>query len=198
MKASENPFRSEAVAKLRYRMPPQQLAALANQVVTQTRQCSIVGPHGTGKSTLLEDLQPHLTQHGLQIRHHYLNVQTSRQQRHATLKQIKQANYTPNQCTLLDGGEVLGPFQWRQLLQHIRQHNNHLITTLHRPRKLPILHKTQTDWATAQELIQQLTHHDLEHIAHTAFKQNQGNIREVFRACYWACARLETNPKNLF
>jgi len=188
MKAGKNPFRSAAIARLRYKMPKEKLEALAKDISSNgPRHSCIVGKEGTGKTTLLEDLEPHLQKQGLRTTWLKLTLESTHHQRKEALATV--SALAESDCLLFDGGEVLNAFDWWHLKRSLRKSAGYLIATLHQQRNLPICHKTEPDLALAQSLVQELCEHDLEAIAKRAFEKSNGNMREVFRACYWACAK---------
>lgn len=187
MKASENPFRSAEIAKLRYRITEPALQSMAAELIESERPCAIIGPQGTGKTTLLEDLAAQIKISGHPLAWHRLTHTSTKLERKAVLDRLFQSS--ANLIHMLDGGEVLSPFQWWQIRQRGRS-GLRLITTLHRNRGLRILHETTPDWELTHEFVKDLYQDDhLSQVAQSAFQSNQGNVREVFRACYWACAR---------
>src|SRR5688572_8190531 len=57
MLAHENPFRTERVLRIRYRLAESELQSLLRQWESYGKRGAIVGPEGSGKTTLLEDLE---------------------------------------------------------------------------------------------------------------------------------------------
>lgn len=187
MKASENPFRSVEVAKLRYRIGAPELQSMAMRAIDADTACAILGPEGTGKTTLLEDLGEQLNRIGKSIVWHRLTNQSSNSERRAVVKRLIEAR--SDSIQLLDGGEVLGTRAW-WLIRKATRRNLRLIATLHRNRGLSILHGTEPNWDVARDLVHKLHQtDDILATARGAFEASGGNVREVFRACYWACAR---------
>ena len=191
MKAAENPFRSSAIAEVRYRIEEAELVGLAARAASAPfRQCCLLGPEGSGKTTLLEDLEPYLQAVGFEP--HWLSLQedAGRKERRRALARMK--HYLETDICLLDGGEVLSWWQWRSVLGLSRRQGFRLIVTLHRERGLPVLRKHETSWELARELVARLAgdRHSpaLEETARRACEETGGNVREVFRACYFHCA----------
>lgn len=187
MKASENPFRSEEVAKLRYCIGAERFSALARRVLTMEEPHCIVGPEGTGKTTLLEDTHDHLNSMGHDVEWIRLTNDSPRKARKAVVKRL--LHPSTDRLYFFDGGEVLTGLDWWRIRRAGRC-GLKLIATLHKNRALGILHKTAPDWSITKELVAKL--HQDEHIEKTArkaFRENGGNVREVFRACYWTCAK---------
>jgi ABC-type hemin transport system ATPase subunit len=185
MKASANPFRSSSVEQIRYALSADALESLLDQALGLSGSC-VLGPQGSGKTTLLEDLEAPLRQRGLQVHWARLQLESSQQVRRHTIAQLQQLG--AQHACLFDGAEVLNFWQWRRVCHIARSNRITLIATLHRKRGVPILLRTQPNWALAQQLVRQLSgaHYSeqlLQHAQH-AFETSQGNMREVFRACY--------------
>ena len=189
MKANSNPFRSSSVEQIRYALPPAQLEALIDRALTQT--CSgLLGPKGTGKTTLLEDLESRIRQRGLNTYWIRLNLESTRPDRVGAIAQLKHLD--AGQVCLFDGAEVLSWWQWRYVCRTIQKNGSTLIATLHRKRGVPVLLHTQPNWPLMNQFVQQLSgiHYSeaLGRYAEHAFEASDGNMREVFRVCYLALA----------
>ncbi|GEM_PF-1981453 len=197
MKAQTNPFRSSRIAELRYYANTTSLQVMANRVIDSAGSYTIVGPPGSGKSTLLEDFEPILRNQApdFSISWIHLNNESPKEQVTTAIQTIR--NLSEEQILLLDGGEVVGKSQWRQIHRTLKKKSFRLITTLHKPNRSTTLKNTNTCWDTALQCIADIlkTKPDapLVAAAHAAFKENDGNLREVFRACYWNYA-LRSEP----
>jgi predicted AAA+ superfamily ATPase len=187
MKANENPFRSTVIAELRYRIDRKSLLTIAQKALDADKHCCILGPEGTGKTTLLEDLEQELIHMGHETEWIRLNNDSTKAERNEALDRMIVAADSLK-VILLDGGEVLTAFHWWKI-RRLRRCGMKVIATLHRSRGLMILHRTKPDWSVAMSLLRTLSNKELEDVAAEAFKESRGNMREVFRACYWACAR---------
>lgn len=191
MKAHENPFCASAIARLRYRQTDEGRIALAEKAISLRPLCAVVGPEGTGKTTLLEDLEAPLR--GMRQEIVWLRLTRASTVADRTAARAMLAELQAQQCCLLDGGEIFSCWEWWQLKGQIRRGSGLVIASLHKARSIPILHRTKADWAVVQDLVHELSGgepgEDLERIAHQSFLAHAGNVREVFRACYWACAR---------
>jgi ABC-type hemin transport system ATPase subunit len=189
MKASVNPFRSSQLAYIRYELSTQNLESLAQRALALSATC-LLGVKGTGKTTLLEDLAEVIESRGQSVHWVRLSLSSSLRERAAALAKLEQLD-THSAC-FFDGGEVLSRWQWWRVCRAARAQGFVLIATLHQQRGLPILHQTQPNWPLAKRFVQELagTHYSqaLQVHAQQAFAISQGNMREVFRACYLALA----------
>lgn len=191
MKARENPFRSDALAKLRYRLPEDALERLADRVQHGTCFSEITGPEGTGKTTLMEDLRARLQSRGCPTVWLRLTRDSSPGERRTAVRNLKRMD--PEIIALFDGGEVLGRLNWIRLRHFLRRQSIRGVATLHRTRGLPLLHQTTQNLEVAESLVEELVGPEafrpLRPTVRETFTAHQGNLREVFRACYWVCAK---------
>ncbi|MGH1441315.1 MAG: hypothetical protein ACRBBR_14460 [Cellvibrionaceae bacterium] len=190
MKPSQNPFRSSALRQLRYCIDADELSALLNKIKGLNYRACIKGPHGTGKSTLLEDIAKALKQAGHSIHWHYINRQMSNTEKKAVLSSI--INSKGESIHFLDGGEALGFISWNWLIQTSARKQIPLLATTHYPCLLPVLFTTQRDINLMLTLSKQLAAGEwndaLKQTAIKAYNSHSGNVREVFGDCYLHCA----------
>ncbi|MGJ8640697.1 MAG: hypothetical protein ACSHYA_15005 [Opitutaceae bacterium] len=185
MNANANPFRSALVEQIRYALPSASLDALTDVAIKQRLSC-LLGSHGTGKTTLMEDLEPYFVSRGYQIEQVRLNLDSSKEQRQEAIS--KHSRHTPHTVCLFDGAEILSRWQWMQVCKVARKQGSLLVATLHKRRGVHVLHETTPDWLRAKGFVQHLAgahfSSDLLAEAKATFDSNQGNMREVFRRCY--------------
>src|SRR6185436_15582003 len=68
MRAADNPFAVRRVLAIRYRLSGETWEGLLERLAALRYRAAIVGPHGRGKTTLLEDLAPRLEALGFRTR----------------------------------------------------------------------------------------------------------------------------------
>jgi len=179
MKARENPFRSAKVAPFRYRIDANRLDSWRRTLANRSPvRWAIVGPQGTGKTVLLEDL-------AMGVRDaEWLKVH----EEDSLPQKLRVGIRTWNRCPhplFLDGGEALpGFFFSRRYLLRPK-----LVATLHRPkRSLEVLHETVFDPDALIGLVEFLTNEKLsptaiDRLLRMAEEQN-GDVRAVIRILY--------------
>lgn len=176
MRARDNPFASDRVERLRYRLPEgltwddllERLAALRFRA-------ALVGPHGRGKTTLLEELAPRLTTRGFRVR----TITLRQDERRVDWKRFR--NLGPDDVLFLDGAELLGRLAWLRVRLSCRQAGG-LIVTSHRPGLLPTLLECKTTPELLAGLVRELTGEELE--TGELFARHGGNLRLVFWEMY--------------
>ena len=177
-----NPFRVERLHSLAFRAPRFSLAELLGQFEVQQRRGCIVGPHGTGKTTLVGELCTEFTARGVQFNRLQLSASS---QHNVTLVREWLSAARLEQILVLDGAEQLPIHQWWKFRWRTRHFAGLLITT-HSPGRLPTLHRTGSTPALLQELVRELVP-ELEFSADVVdqlYRQHAGNIRECLRELY--------------
>src|SRR5438067_315727 len=131
IKARDNPFAAERVfERIRYHPVDLSWREILSRLESLNYRAAIVGPHGTGKTTLTEDLMPHLESLGFRCRLIWLN-EGSRAIDWRELTEL-----TPADIVLLDGAEQLSPTKWWLFRRRTRRAGGLVITT-HLPGRLP-------------------------------------------------------------
>jgi hypothetical protein len=185
MKARDNPFRSDAVLKVRYRMRGTTWDQALEQLKQLNYRAGIVGPEGSGKTTLLEDVQAPLQAMGWRTVLYRLDDRSGPQVYWKSMLQGL-SGCTPNDLILLDGAEQLTPFRWRRLRRYTSRLGG-LIVTVHHPGRLPTWIHCQTDGHLLLEIIRELLGvnlpGDLEW-AHDLCARHSGNLRAALRELY--------------
>lgn len=186
IKAKDNPFRTDRVESL-LTFQPEWLGETWDSIFerwkTLGRFTTVVGPHGSGKTTFLESFAPRLQQRGYQV--------------HSVTIRSPNDNLVPiptGSVVLLDAGGLRQGIGWRRgIAGKIRRQIERqlsgccgLIETRHRRGLRPTLLRTRTTTGILAKCIQRLdsehTHSEQE-IA-KLFRRHRGNIRIALRDCY--------------
>lgn len=180
MRARDNPFAVERVHRVRYHLAESTWEDLMTRLAALGHRAAIVGPHGHGKTTLLEDLAPRLEARGFRVR-----TATFRagERRLGAARKILQ-DLTSRDILLIDGAEQLGRLAWLQLRLRSRAAGG-LVITSHRPGLLPTLHECRTSSELLAGIVRELVgpegeKHDLDAL----FQRHGGNLRGALRELY--------------
>ncbi len=185
MLARENPFRSDRIESLRYEMPPAEWDDLFAQFQAHGRRGALVGPEGVGKTTLLEDLAPHLRHMGLQPRFIRLN---RHQADWKTLLDGLNGGVAEIDAILLDGAEQLSGLQWLYFRWRTR-HAGAVVVTSHVTGLLPTLRACPACETLFGEFVARLSGNACADIdPGQVFRAHRGNMRESFRTFYMHAA----------
>jgi hypothetical protein len=68
MRARDNPFRTERMLEVRYRLEGIGWEELLRRFEKLGYRAALIGPHGSGKTTLIESLEPRLNALGFETR----------------------------------------------------------------------------------------------------------------------------------
>jgi len=179
MKPRENPFRSECVEGLRYRVsgvaPEALMPMLLERFAGLGLRGALVGPKGHGKTTLLEAFADYLRREGYPVRVLYARVG----ERLAPLGAVLRG-----EIVCLNGAEALSYWGWWRFRWAARGAAGILVTA-HRAGLLPTLWRCETTAELFEELVNELAAvRDVRQV----FERHGGNVREAFRELYWRCA----------
>lgn len=133
------------------------------------RVFQIVGPHGSGKSTLVESLKRRLEESGRPIRHAVLNDEKRR-----LPPEFIPCRVDPSTVFFLDGYEQLGVFDRFRFWTRPWKKTGGLILTSHRPlARIPVLYRTSTDFNLFEKLVGVI-------LAETSFSFDRSDLADVF------------------
>ena len=174
--------------RIRYRLSDQAWDGLLERLAALRYRAAIVGPHGRGKTTLLEDLAPRLEALGFRIRSVTLHTgerRLSREQRQTLFHHL-----SPRGPSLRRRRRAARPHRLAGPASRSQAAGGLLITS-HRPGLLPTLLECET----SPELLEGIVR-DLVGPRWTAsrseelFARHGGNVREALREMYdvWAGA----------
>jgi hypothetical protein len=189
MRARDNPFRTERILGLRYRLQGMTWPELLRRCEHLHYRAAFLGPYGSGKTTLLEDLEPKLAEQGFATRF----VRAPNQDSRSAPGFIAQAasEVTSREIILFDGAEQLRPLVWQWFKFRTRRAGG-LIITAHQPGLLPTLWECRTSPMLLAELTAALLDFDAGKLlpnAEALFERHRGNLREALRECYDILAR---------
>ncbi|MEW4490202.1 AAA family ATPase [Thalassoglobus sp. JC818] len=183
MRARANPFRSERIDNLSYQFETGSLEQLIAVIEERNFRGAIVGPKGTGKTTLFKDLFNELQKRRFSVALLRFQDDGSR----ANLMRFREATQSlhSKHILLLDSAGLLTWWDWRHVKAESQKLRG-LIITCHRPGRMPTLHTCRS---TPQQLIgfaeslageEACSEKKLEQL----FQRNRGNFRECFRELY--------------
>lgn len=180
MRARDNPFAVERVHRIRYRLAESTWEDLMDRLAALGYRGAIVGPHGHGKTTLLEDLAPRLEDRGFRMRK--ATFRAGERRLGAARKVLR--GLTSQDILLIDGAEQLGRLAWLQLRLRSRAAGG-LVVTSHNPGLLPTLHECRTTPELLVGIVRELLgpeaeRHDLDGL----FRRHGGNLRGALREMY--------------
>lgn len=176
MRARDNPFASDRVERLRYRLPEGLTwDELLERLASLRFRAALVGPHGRGKTTLLEELARRLAARGFRVR----TVTLRQDERRIDWGRLR--GLGAEDILLLDGAELLGRIAWLRVRLSCRRAGG-LIVTSHRPGLLPTLLECETTPELLAALARELTGDELE--VGELFVRHGGNLRMAFWQMY--------------
>jgi hypothetical protein len=149
-----------------------------------------VGPHGHGKTTLLEDLGERLGQRGFRVR----TATLRRGERRLGPGREAALFREPDRADLLlvDGAEQLDRLSWWRLRRRSRAAAG-LIVTAHRPGLLPTLYECRTTPELLAGIVADLGD-AVEEGSEELFARHGGDLRQALRELYDRRAGLTSPP----
>jgi hypothetical protein len=155
------------------------------------RQAQIIGPHGSGKSTLVQALHEHCSQMGWQVRKLVLDGRCDSSKRHwGDLLAALTAGMTTNALCVIDGFELLPWWRRRQVIRDCRRDDQRLLITAHDEMGLPTLYRTCVDLRLAKRVVELILQRESspavvpEDQVRELLDQHRGNLRELLFALY--------------
>ncbi len=195
MRARDNPFRMERVLAWRYRLPQTtSWPDLLERLRALRFRGAIVGPHGCGKTTLLEDLCARLQDAGQCVHGQRINAESA--SRSGTLLAGMQRTVPREAVVVIDGAEQIGWLQWKRLIHRARLWRGLIITT-HQEGRLPTLFHCQPRFDILEAMVRDLAPGLPETLTRRLpelYQEHQGNLRICLRALYDEVAQTLTAP----
>ena len=187
MRARDNPFAVQRVHAIRYRLTGVTWEELLERLAALGFRAALVGPHGHGKTTLLEDLGARLAERGYKIR--TATLRQGERRLGAARSAALFRDPGPRDLLLVDGAEQLDALSWWTLRLRGRAAAG-LIVTSHRPGLLPTLHECRTTPELLAEIVAELSGRaDGEETAEL-FAHHGGDLRLALRELYDRAAGL--------
>ena len=144
----------------------------------------IIGPHGTGKSTLLAALLPALVKAGRKLVH--LELPDGTRQLPLSAKELD--GLDADAQLAIDGYEQLTYWARRRLKNRSKTQGFGLLIIAHAPDDLPELYRTEGSLAVAQQIVAELLRETPVKISETLveerFRKHNGNLREMLFSLY--------------
>jgi len=153
MKARDNPFAVERIQTIRYRPLNTTFDRILTRLHELNYRAAIIGPEGSGKTKLLEDLQRKLRQKGLRATLIFIN-DTSRFDSPACRRLLSEL--MRDTLLLLDGADLIRRSDWSLLKRHTITHAYGLVITSHRRGLLPTLIECTTNPALLEDIVTDL------------------------------------------
>lgn len=159
------------------------LRQLIDKLKQPGAQGAIVGPHGSGKTTVARRVADHFRCEGWRV---YWSELHDGKRDDAGV--IPAANEDANALQVVDGYEQLGWFQRWRIRRRCRRSKARLLVTSHSSTSLPTLLRLEPDIETALEVFRQLTAEIPTRVTPkdvaAAFKACKGNLRDVLFQLY--------------
>ncbi|HWI59580.1 MAG TPA: hypothetical protein VNZ22_20295 [Bacillota bacterium] len=184
MRARDNPFRTERILQVRYRLEGITWTELLARCEALGYRAALIGPHGSGKTTLLEDLEPRLRERGFGT--HFLRLDAEHRSFPPGAIEALRAQLTTRDILLFDGAEQMHPLAWRWFRWQTRQAAGLIITT-HQAGRLPTLWACRTSselLATVAAQLLAVESATLRDQAEALFARHRGNLRDALREWY--------------
>ena len=151
--ARSNPFASHRIENLAYRAAQFTWDDLLERLWRHDRRGAIVGAHGSGKTTILDGLTPHLKSAGSRV--HRITVRANDRRSLTRIRAELEGRDLASTIVLFDGAEQLSSAAWLWLRLRCRRAGG-LITTSHRQGRLATLYECATSPELLAELVAEL------------------------------------------
>lgn len=189
MLARENPLTVQRVRRLRYRLTGASWEEMLQRLHALDYRAAIVGAHGHGKTTLMEDLGQRLAAEGWEVR----SLRLQRGQGWLTAEQRRSLVDGAGRRAMwfVDGIDELSALERWRLLRERRAGG--MVIAVHREGLLPTLWRCETSPRLLEALLSELGvggEHRPGPSAERLFAEHDGNLREALRALYDVYATL--------
>ncbi|HEX3527823.1 MAG TPA: hypothetical protein VH988_12230 [Thermoanaerobaculia bacterium] len=194
MRARDNPFAAQRLAAIPYRLSGPTWEELLDRLAALRCRAALVGPHGRGKTTLLEELARRLEGRGLRTR--LVTLHEGDRRLSAAQRGTLFRGLTARDVLLVDGAEQLGRLAWLEVRTRSRAAGG-LVITSHRPGLLPTLHECRTTPELLAGIVADLVGGEEAGRLPSAEElhvRHGGNVRDALRELYDLCAGLTSSP----
>lgn len=190
----DNPFNAQRIDALPYIEHAIALDDVMHRLAAHHHRGAIVGPHGCGKSAMLEALGPRLQAKGLRPRPLFMNSDERGRLPRRWRAAIRSA--TAEDALLLDGYDLLP--RWARLWVLIRSRKaGAVVVTTHQASAFKTIARPQPSRQLLAALLAQLADEDAHRIdAASLHKQSRGNLREALRRAYDLYAKPGATPDH--
>jgi len=196
---ADNPFSTRNIrpGAIPFRFPPGETPErLVQRLGSHDWRGEIVGPHGSGKSSLLAVLIPALEQAGRDV----ILIELHDGQRNLPVDLGSLDALRDNALVIVDGYEQLSLWSRRGLKRFCGLHGVGLLVTSHRPAGFPPLFQTGSSVALAEEVVglllpdwkQLLSRDELAR----RFDLHHGDLRELLFGLYDLYEQHRTGDEN--
>ncbi len=187
MTARENPFATCHLERIPFRFPTGVSWDSLLRRLEELNWCSsIVGGNGTGKTTLFEQLIPHLEARGFAPMNFRLQTESGMKEKDRLADKLREVKAP--RFILLDGAEQLSTRQWLPIRGAASEAAG-FIVGVHRTSRLPVALELETSAKLLKGLVESLTGGALpDGEAEALFHRHRGNLRDCLRELYdrWA------------
>ncbi len=190
IRAIDNPFATHHTDTLPFVLQHQSWENLWARLSKLGNRVAIVGPHGTGKTTLLEEIGRQLAQNESPNAPPFHLFVSRNSREHKRERQLLHRAGRQGRWLLIDG---LERWSWWHRYRWLRYEGKayRTVVTAHANTWIPTWHRTQTDWELLCGLLNQLVPDPDDRFWNAArgiWQKHSGNIRETLRGLYdwWA------------
>lgn len=182
-----NPFSTRftrpTVAKYLFEADESAANIIAELEKNDWRGC-IVGPHGSGKSTLIHNLIPAFETAGVST--HLISLHEG--DRTCKLPSPNATSLSLKNIIIIDGYEQLNWYGRKRVLRRVASAHWGLLATTHQTCKLPVVYETKPSLALTRQIVARLQRQQSGGITSSelaaSFHRQQGNVREVLFELY--------------
>ncbi len=188
MNARNNPFSSRHVESLAYQYPGISVYDIMARLKGLNYRAAIVGPEGSGKTTLMETIGAGLQKEGFQTL--YVRFDEENKKLRKDLFKYNPDKLTTDHAFLVDGAEQLSWLAWKFLCLYTKKAGAVIITShaqAQRIRMIPTLLNTTTSPELLYSLVLKLVgekHMISGREISRLFESHHGNIRLALRELY--------------